>query len=59
MFGSHFLTLLIFAALVSVFFSTLTRETPREALKVGSVMMGLMVGLSVAVAWIMYVFPSG
>jgi hypothetical protein len=58
LFQSHFLTLTVFSALVSAFFATLTRETPREALKVGSLMMSLMVGISLAVAYLMYFFPS-
>ncbi len=59
MFHSHLLTLLIFSALVSAFFATLTRESLREALKVGSVMMGSMVAISVLMAYLMYFFPLG
>ena len=59
MFGSHVLTLAVFAALVSVFFATLAKETVREALRFGSIMVGLMVGISVVVGWVMYLFPFG
>jgi hypothetical protein len=59
MLGSHFLTLVTFSALVSIFFSTLTRETLKDALKLGGVMMASMVGISLIVAYLMYFFPLG
>ena len=59
MFGSHLFTLMVFSALVSAFFATLSRETPREAFRFGSIMLGLMVGISLIVAYVMYVFPLG
>jgi hypothetical protein len=57
MLRSHFLTLVIFSTLVSTFFASLTRETPREAIRVGSIMLLSMIGISVVVAYVMYVFP--
>jgi hypothetical protein len=59
MLRSHFFTLVLFSGLVSVFFATLTRETLKEAVKLGSVMMGSMVGVSIVVAYLMYFFPLG
>jgi len=59
MLRSHFLTLVLFSALVSVFFATLTRETVRDAVKLGGVMMASMVGISLIVAYLMYFFPPG
>ena len=59
MLRSHFLTLLIFSVLVSAFFGTLTRETPRECLKVAVVMLVSMLGISVIVGYVMYFFPLG
>jgi len=55
----HFLTLLVFSALVSIFFGTLSRESPRECLRVSAIMMASMVGVSLIVGWIMYLFPLG
>ena len=55
--GSHLLTLVVFSALVSIFFATLSRENGRDALKLGALMMGLMVGISLIVSWVMYLFP--
>lgn len=57
MFHSHLLTLIIFAVLVSVFFGALTRETFREGARIAGVMFASIVGFSLLVAWIMYLFP--
>ena len=59
MLKSHFLTLVLFSALVSIFFATLTRETVRDAVRLGGVMMASMVGISLLVAYLMYFFPLG
>jgi len=59
MLRSHFLTLVLFAALVSIFFATLTRETLKDALKLGGLMMASMIGISLVVAYLMYFFPLG
>lgn len=59
MLDSHFFTLLVFSTLVSVFFACLTRETLREALKVGSAMLAAMIGVSLLLAYVMYLFPLG
>ncbi|HXI04378.1 MAG TPA: hypothetical protein VNI57_14495 [Candidatus Saccharimonadales bacterium] len=57
MFHSHLLTLIIFAVLVSVFFGALTRETFREGSRIAGVMFASIVGFSLLVAWLMYLFP--
>jgi hypothetical protein len=57
MLHSHFLTLVVFSSLVACFFGTLSRETPREAVKVGGIMFACMVGISILVAYLMYFFP--
>jgi len=59
MLRSHFIDLVLFSALVSVFFSTLTRDTLKEAVRLGAVMMASMVGVSLIVAYLMYFFPLG
>jgi hypothetical protein len=59
MFESHFLVLLVFSALISIFFGTLTRESPRACMKVGLVMFLSMLGFSLAVGYLMYIFPIG
>ncbi|MBI3450976.1 MAG: hypothetical protein HY049_18935 [Acidobacteria bacterium] len=59
MLGSHMLTLVLFAGLVSVFFATLSRDTLKEASRLGSVMFASMVGVSLLIAYLMYFFPLG
>jgi len=54
---SHFLHLVLFSAIVSTFFAFLTRTAPRERLRVGLMLGVAMVGLSLALAWVMYPFP--
>ena len=57
MIRSHFLNLVIFAALVSIFFAYLTQHTTRERVRIGLIMGGSMVVLSLIVAYVMYPFP--
>lgn len=59
MFHSHFAILTIFSLLVSVFFGTLTRERPKDCAKVAGVMLVSMLGFSVVVGYVMYIFPLG
>ena len=54
---SHFLHLVLFSAIVSTFFAFLTRSDRRARLRLGLMLAGAMVGLSLALAWIMYPFP--
>jgi hypothetical protein len=55
---SHFLNLVLFSAIVSTFFAFLTRNAPRERWRIGLALGISMVGLSLALAWIMYPFPG-
>jgi uncharacterized membrane protein YfcA len=56
---SHFLLMVVYAALVSVFFAVLWRRTRREQVKLGlQLFFGMVLG-GLAVAWLMYPFPSG
>jgi heme A synthase len=54
---SHFLLLLLFAALVSAVFAALSREEPKAQLRTGALMFGGFVGAALALGWIMYPFP--
>lgn len=57
MIRSHFLNMVIFSALVSVFFAFLTQTDNKERVKV-MVILGLsMVVLSLIIAYTMYPFP--
>jgi lipoprotein signal peptidase len=54
---SHLLNLVLFSAIVATFFAFLTKNTPRERVRLGLILGGAMVGLSLLLAWIMYPFP--
>ena len=57
MIRSHFLNMVIFSVLVSVFFAFLTQTDGKERVKV-MVILGLsMVVLSLIIAYAMYPFP--
>lgn len=54
----HFLIMTIYALLVSVFFGTLWRNEPRERVRLlVKIFLALMIG-GLALAWLMYPFPS-
>ena len=56
---SHFLLMVIYAALVSVFFALLWRRGLREQGKLFLQMFLSMVVGGLALAWLMYFFPAG
>jgi hypothetical protein len=54
----HFLIMTIYALLVSSFFALLWRRERHERLRLFGVLMGALVLGGLAVAWMMYPFPS-
>jgi cytochrome bd-type quinol oxidase subunit 2 len=56
---SHFLLMVVFALLVSLFFTTLWRRERKEQVKLFLQIFFGMVGGGLLVAWLMYPFPSG
>jgi hypothetical protein len=54
---SHFLLLLLFAALVSAVFAALSKDEPRAQLRTGATMFGGFVGAALVLGWLMYPFP--
>ncbi len=54
----HFLIMTVYAVLVSGFFSLLWRETARERRRLFAILLAALVGGGLAVAWLMYPFPS-
>ena len=54
---SHFLLLLLFAALVSAVFAALARDEPRAQLQTGAIMFGGFVGTALLLGWLMYPLP--
>jgi heme/copper-type cytochrome/quinol oxidase subunit 4 len=55
---SHFVTLVIFAALVSLVFSMLMREDRKARLRFGLVTFGAFVASAIVAGWLMSPFPS-
>jgi uncharacterized membrane protein YfcA len=56
---SHFLLMVVYALLVSVFFTVLWRRRRRDQLKLFLQLFLGMVAGGLLVAWLMYPFPSG
>lgn len=56
---SHFLLMVVYALVVSVFFAVLWRRERREQVKLFLQLFVGMVGGGLLVAWLMYPFPSG
>ena len=54
---SHFLTMALFAAFVSLVFALLTRDEPREQLRFGAVLWAAFTVSAVLLAWFMYPLP--
>jgi uncharacterized membrane protein YfcA len=56
---SHFFLMVLYAFLVSVFFTLLWRRQRREQIKLFLQLFLGMVGGGLLVAWLMYPFPPG
>ena len=56
---SHFLLMVLYALLVSLFFTLLWRRGRREQIRLFLQIFLGMVGGGLLVAWLMYPFPSG
>lgn len=54
---SHLVILVLFSALVSIFFGVLTRDTLHEGARMSVILFLSMVGVSLALAYIMAPFP--
>jgi cytochrome bd-type quinol oxidase subunit 2 len=56
---SHFLLMVLYALIVSLFFTLLWRRERKEQVKLFLQIFFGMVGGGLLVAWLMYPFPSG
>jgi heme A synthase len=54
---SHFWLMVLFAFFVSLVFAVLLRDSPREQLKTGAMMLGAFVAAAYVLGWVMYLFP--
>ena len=55
--NDHFLLLALFAFFVSLVFSVLLRDEPRDQLKLGSMMFGGFLTAGFVLGWLMYPLP--
>ena len=55
---SHLLHMLLYATLVAAFFAVLLRDGRRARIRFGALLWVVMIGGGLALAWIMYPFPS-
>ncbi|HVS01615.1 MAG TPA: hypothetical protein VMT16_02510 [Thermoanaerobaculia bacterium] len=56
---SHFLLMVLYALVLSVFFTALWRRNRREQVRLFLQLFLGMVGGGLLIAWLMYPFPSG
>jgi hypothetical protein len=56
--ADHFLIMTAYALLVSLFFALLWRDEPRQRLRLFAILLAALVLGGLAVAWLMYPFPS-
>jgi hypothetical protein len=56
--NSHFLHMLLYAAIVAVFFAILVRRDRREQVRLGGTLWLVMVGGGMLLAYLMAPFPS-
>jgi hypothetical protein len=54
---SHLVSLVLFAALVSVVFSVLMREDPRARVRFGLMSFAAFIGSAIVAGWLMSPFP--
>ena len=54
---SHFLLLVLFSFFVSLVFSVLLRDDPRQQIRTGGMMFGGFIVTALVLGWLMYPFP--
>jgi len=57
MLHSHFLLLVLFAFFVSLVFSVIAKDDPKEQLRFGGVMFGGFIVSAIVLGWLMFPFP--
>jgi heme A synthase len=56
---SHFQLLVLFAFFVSLVFAVLMRDSPRDQLRTGAMMLAGFVIVAYVLGWLMYPLPLG
>jgi general stress protein CsbA len=57
MIQSHFVHLLVFTILISVFFAFLTKNDWRGRLKIGLILAATLIAASLLISYLLYPFP--
>jgi uncharacterized membrane protein len=57
--ASHFIYLVLFAAIVSAVFAVLQRDSPAEQVRFGLTLFAAFVGAAVVLGWLMLPLPFG
>jgi hypothetical protein len=57
MLHSHFLLLVLFAFFVSLVFSVIAKDDPKEQLRFGGLMFGGFIVSAIVLGWLMFPFP--
>lgn len=57
MMHSHLVLLVLFAFFVSLIFSVIAKDDPREQLRYGGMMFGGFIVSAIVLGWLMYPFP--
>jgi hypothetical protein len=57
MLHSHFLLLVLFAFFVSLVFSVIAKDDPKEQLRFGGLMFAGFIVSAVVLSWLMFPFP--
>ena len=55
---SHLLHMVVYSTLVAAFFALLLRDDARDRLRLGGMLWGAMVIGAIALAWLMFPFPT-
>ena len=58
MLKDHFVLMVIWSGLTSLFFALLMRTGRKPVLKLFFILLGCLLGFSIGLGWIMYPFPS-
>ena len=54
---SHFGLMIVFAFFVSVVCATITKDTPKDQLRLGAKMFGTFIGAAIVLGWVLRFFP--
>ena len=54
---THFGVMLLFAFFVSLIFATITKDTPRDQVRLGAKMFATFIAAAIVLGWVLRLFP--